>query len=78
MFSLEASILLKVLLAVMLLVYLQFCFVNPWLDVLKEYHLHFIDAEDRLTSLDSLVCCTAEQGQLHSFLSANTAFMLPQ
>lgn len=69
MFSLEESILLKVLLAVMLLVYLQFCSVNPWLDVLKEYHLCFSDAEDRLTSLASLVCCTAEEGQLCSFPS---------
>lgn len=58
-FSLEASILLNVFLAFKLLVYLQFCFVNPWLDVLKE---------DRLTSLASLVCYTAEQGQLQSLL----------
>jgi len=69
MFSLEASIVPKVLLAVMLLVCLQFCFVNPWLDVLKECHLRFTNAEDRLTSLASLVCCSADQSQLPSFPS---------
>lgn len=67
MFSLKGTILLKVLLAVMLLVYLQFGFVNPWLDVLKEDHLCITDAEDRLTSLAPCVCCAAEQGQLCSF-----------
>lgn len=67
MFSVEASILLKVVLAVRLLVCVQLCFVNPWLYVLKDYYLCFTDEEDRLTSLASLVCCPAERCQLCSF-----------
>lgn len=72
MFSLEASILLKVFLAVRLLVCVQLCLVNPWLDVLKDYHLCFTDEEDRPASLALLVCCPAECWVLCSF-----SFLLP-
>lgn len=77
MFSLEAGILLKVLFGChTFLVSLQFCFVNPWLGVLKECHLCFTSAEDIPCLLGMLYCGAGSAPFLPLF--ANTVFMLPQ
>lgn len=58
MFSLEAGVLLKVLLGCHVACLFAVFFVNPWLSVLKECHLCFTCAED--------IPCLLGAGQLHS------------